>query len=408
MSDAAAAASAARRILLLDCDQFFVQCARIADPEGAGHERLLLVGGTAQGRGVVTSASYETRKFGVRSGMPTAQALRLCPAARVVPVPRSLCVEKSRDIRRVLDEFAPVVEPASIDEAYIDLSGTEALYRGEDLDGTARRIQEAVLARTTIHVSIGGGTTKLVAKLAATRAKPAGVHIVAAGGEVEFMRAFRLEDIPGVGPVFATRLRALGLVAVDDALRLDRDTLVRWIPGRGGWLHARIRGEDAGTVRPDRDARSMSREETFPHDIADDDLLAAELLALVVRLGADVRASGLAARTVTVKIRYADFTTRTAARTLPAGVRSDRVLFSTAQALLRQLRDRRAGPLRLIGVAASHFAPPAEQQLSLPGTDAALESERDLRLSHATDALRSRFGPDAVLPARLIQRPPLP
>jgi DNA polymerase-4 len=371
VSDAAAAASAARRILLLDCDQFFVQCARIADPEGAGHERLLLVGGTAQGRGVVTSASYETRKFGVRSGMPTAQALRLCPAARVVPVPRSLCVEKSRDIRRVLDEFAPVVEPASIDEAYIDLSGTEALYRGEDLDGTARRIQEAVLARTTIHVSIGGGTTKLVAKLAATRAKPAGVHIVAAGGEVEFMRAFRLEDIPGVGPVFATRLRALGLVAVDDALRLDRDTLVRWIPGRGGWLHARIRGEDAGTVRPDRDARSMSREETFPHDIA-------------------------------------DFTTRTAARTLPAGVRSDRVLFSTAQALLRQLRDRRAGPLRLIGVAASHFAPPAEQQLSLPGTDAALESERDLRLAHATDTLRSRFGPDAVLPARLIQRPPLP
>src|SRR5690349_17426083 len=129
-----------RRILLLDCDQFFVQCARLEDPEGAGREALLLVGGSAEGRGVVTSASYETRAFGVRSGMPTATALRLCPQAKVVGVPRDLCGIKSREVRAVLQRFAPIVEAASIDEAYLDLTGTEGVYRNEPLEETARRI----------------------------------------------------------------------------------------------------------------------------------------------------------------------------------------------------------------------------------------------------------------------------
>lgn len=187
-----------RRILLLDCDQFFVQCARLADPDGVGREPLLLVGGSVDGRGVVTSASYETRAFGVRSGMPTARALRLCPRARVVPVPRSLCGQKSREVRGVLDRFSPVIEAASIDEAYIDLTGTEALYR-EDARETALRVQRAVLDEAAIVVSIGGGPTKLVAKLAATRAKPGGVHVVEPAEVLEFMRTFQLDDIPGVG-----------------------------------------------------------------------------------------------------------------------------------------------------------------------------------------------------------------
>src|ERR671914_2353791 len=168
----------ARRILLVDCDQFFVQCARIADPDGAGQEELLLVGGSASGRGVVTSASYATRAFGVRSGMPTAQALRLCPGARVVPVPRRVCSEKSDDVHAVLESFTPLVERASIDEAYLDLTGTEALYHNEPLIETAQRVKEAVARDAGIVVSVGGGTNRLVAKLAVRFAKPAGVHIV--------------------------------------------------------------------------------------------------------------------------------------------------------------------------------------------------------------------------------------
>jgi hypothetical protein len=181
------------RILQVDADAFYVQVARLSDPDGAGKTELLLVGGSAEGRGVVTSAAYACRAFGVRSGMPTAQALKLCPDAVVVGVPGGACSEKSRLIVRVLQDFTPVVEPASIDEMYLDLTGTEELYKGETLEATARRIRQTVLNETEIAVSIGGGTTRLVAKLAANRAKPHrtpeanGVLIVPPGTEAEFL-----------------------------------------------------------------------------------------------------------------------------------------------------------------------------------------------------------------------------
>ncbi|MGH7507303.1 MAG: DNA polymerase Y family protein [Longimicrobiales bacterium] len=396
-----------RRILLVDCDQFFVQCARIADPDGAGGEALLLVGGSADGRGVVTSASYETRRFGVRSGMPTSQALRLCPRARVVPVPRDVCGRKSHDVRTVLERFTPVVEPASIDEAYMDLTGTETLYHGESLRTTALRIQATTLKDAGIQVSIGGATTKLVAKLAAGVAKPAGVHIVEPGGEVEFMRRLDLADIPGIGPVFNAQLARIGLVRVEDALRHDEPTLEAWLgEGRGRWLHRRIRGEDAGSVEPDRSARSMSREETFARDLDHDADLETELLALAIRLGRDLREEGLRARTITVKLRDADFTTRQAGRTVGGGLESDRALFVVARELLATLRTRRRTPARLIGVNASNLTPAdGGTQLTL-FEDAAttLETDRDRRLSHAADAARRRFGKDAIRPGRLLDR----
>src|SRR5688572_4855056 len=166
--------SSPRRILLVDCDMFFVQVARLTDPDGVGREPLLLVGGSPTGRGVITSASYEARAFGVRSGMPAAQALRLCPEAVIVPVPRSECARKSRAIHDTLQRLAPVVRAASIDEFYLDLSGTERLF-AEELSESARRIRETVLADTEISVSVGGGTGRTVAKLAVRRAKPAGV-----------------------------------------------------------------------------------------------------------------------------------------------------------------------------------------------------------------------------------------
>jgi len=392
-----------RRILLVDCDQFFVQCARIADPDGAGREPLLLVGGSASGRGVVTSASYETRRFGVRSGMPTARALRLCPRATVVPVPRTLCLEKSRDVRTVLERFTPVVEPASIDEAYMDMSGTEALYRGQSLADTATRIRDAVLDATDISVSVGGGPTRVVAKLAVESAKPAGVRVVAAAGVPDFMCEFDLADIPGVGPVFAAELARLGLVTVEQARARDLATLEAWFGhGRAHWLFRRVRGIDGGEIVPDRAARSMSREETFPQDIDDDDELETELLALAVRLGRDLRRHELRARTVTVKLRDSDFRTRQAARSVSPAIESDRALFTIARERLASLRRLRRSPARLIGIAASGLeAGAGPRQLSVfdePGT----ETDRDRRLARATDELRRRFGPGAVVPGRLL------
>jgi DNA polymerase-4 len=395
----------ARRILLADADAFYVAVARLVDPEGAGKARLLIVGGAADRRGVVTSASYEARAYGVHSAMPMARALRLCPGATVVPVPWEACADKGREIGAVLRRFTPAVEQASSDEFYLDLSGTERLYHGESLADTARRIRAAVLAETTLPLSIGGGTSKLVAKLAAGVAKPRpgepsdGVHVVAPGAEAEFMARFALADLPHIGPRFQERLARVGLRTVSDVVRHERDVLVRWLGERaGGWLYERVRGRDESRVDAERDAKSVSRDETFPVDMDEDAALAAKLLALADRASADVRESGLVARTVTVKLRDADFTTRQASRTLTEPVRSDRAVYAVARQLLGKLRRARRAPARLLGVALSHLsAADGERQLSLfesPGGGA--ETERDRALARVIDDVRGKFGPDAL------------
>ncbi len=396
-----------RRLLLVDCDQFFVQCARLADPEGAGREPLLLVGGTPEGRGVVTSASYETREYGCRSAMPTATALRLCPDAKVVPVPRKLCGQKSREVREVLRRFTPLVEAASIDEAYLDLTGTEALYHDESLADTARRIQAAVKADADIQVSVGGGPTRLVAKLAADEAKPAGVHVVDPAHAAAFMTRFELRDIPGIGPVLGEKLKTMGLVTVPDALPLTEKELEGMLgPGRGAWLYQRIRGQGSDEVRPDTEAKSMSREETFPQDLTTDEELERELMALAIRVASDLRRQGLRARTVTVKIKDADFRQRTASRTVHPPLESDRAILGVAKELLGTLRERRRTGARLVGVGVSHFTTGEEgtQLVLFDAGDAApaLETDRDRKLSKTADELRERFGDDAIRPGRLL------
>jgi DNA polymerase-4 len=397
---------AAPRILQVDADAFYVQVARLVDPDGAGKAQLLLVGGSASGRGVVTSASYGARKFGVRSGMPTAQALRLCPGAMVVGVPRGACGERSRAIVEVLERFTPVVEPASIDEMFLDMSGTEALYGHEPLEATARRIRDAVQQDTSIAVSVGGGTNRLIAKLAAGRAKPHhspdahGVIVVPPGEEGAFLATFDLADIPGVGPRFQERLTALGLRTVPDALRHDRTTLRRWLGANpADWLYDKIRGISTAPVHARVRAKSLSRDETFGHDIDDDAALRRELLRLSDRAAADLRSQGYRARTIAVRIRDRDFRDRRAGRTLPAPISADRPIAEVALALLDKLRRARRIPARLLSVSLSQLThEPTLVQSALFAEDAPdrLETDRDRRLSKALDTLRDRFGRDAV------------
>lgn len=394
------------RILQVDADAFYVQVARLADPEGAGRAELLLVGGSPKGRGVVTSASYAARRYGVRSGMAMAQAVRLCPQALVVGVPRHACSERSHAIVRVLERFTPVVEPASIDEMYLDLSGTEGLYHHEPLEVTARRLREAILAETEITVSIGGGTNRLIAKLAAGRAKPhhtpdaAGVLIVPPGAEAEFLRTFELADIPGVGPRFQERLAAFGLRAVPDALRLDRSALRRQLGERAGdWLYERIRGADTTPVEVRSAAKSLSRDETFATDLDRDEDLRRELLRLSDRAAADLRADGYRARTVSVRIRDRDFRDRRASRTLRRAVSADRAVAAVALELLARLRAARRIPARLLSVSLSQLVTTdrGDQVGLFPEDEAdAPETDRDRRLSRALDELRERFGRDSV------------
>ena len=400
-----------RRILLADADAFFVAIARMVDPEGAGKARLLIVGGTRESRGVVCSASYEARKFGVRSAMPIARALRLCPDAMCVPVPRRVCGEKSHEIRVILERYAPAVEGASIDEWYMDLAGTEGLYK-EPLAETARRIRDAVRAETSLAISIGGGTSKLVAKLAVERAKPkpgtnaTGVHVVEPGYESSFLETFDLADIPLVGPRFQERLARLGMRRVPDVLQYDLPTLTQWLGAREAeWLYRRVRGLDASEVEAHGDAKSISRDETFPADINDDPSLARELLALVTRAAADLRGDGLTARTVTVKLRDHDFKTRQASRTLDMPVMSDRVLFATGRALLARLRRARRVPARLVGVSLSSLAADAtaDQLTFFERDDANLtETERDRALARTVDRVREKFGAKSIMPASLL------
>jgi DNA polymerase IV len=397
-----------RRILLVDADAFFVAVARLVDPEGAGKAPLLIVGGAAGSRGVVCSASYETRKFGVRSAMPISRALRLCPDALCVPVPGRACSVKHREIREVLERFTPVVQSASIDEWYLDLGGTERLYAGASLEDIARRIRADVLAASGLSVSIGGGTTKLVAKLAVERAKPKpdtganGVHVVQPGEELAFMRQLALADIPGIGPKSTVRLADAGLRSVEDVLALDDAALARLVGERdAAWLAERVRGIDAAEVAERDVAKSISRDETFDMDLHDDLLLEGELAELVGRAAADLRSDDLSARTVTVRIRDADFTTRQASRTLDEALTSDRALFAVARQLLAKLRRARRVPARLLGVALSNFTPPASVQLALFDRLAPpLETAKDREVSRAMDAVRARFGRDAIAPGR--------
>jgi DNA polymerase IV len=400
-----------RRILLADADAFFVAVARMVDPEGAGKAALLIVGGTRESRGVVCSASYEARKYGVRSAMPISRALRLCPAAMCVPVPRGACSGKSHEIRDALGRFAPIVESASIDEWYLDLGGTEGLYNHEPLAATARRIRDSIAESTKLSVSIGGGTSKLVAKLAVERAKPkpgsaaTGVHIVDGGDEAAFLQTFDLAEIPLIGPRFQERLAKLGMRTVPDVLQYDLETLTRWLGEREAeWLYRRVRGLDDSEVEARADAKSISRDETFPVDIADDDELGRELLALVTRAAMDLRSDGSTARTITVRIRDHDFKTRQASRTLDAPVMSDRVILEVARGLLARLRGARRVPARLLGVGLSSLAvDPTADQLTLfdqRGTTVD-ETDRDRLLARTIDHVRARFGDKGIFPAGL-------
>jgi DNA polymerase-4 len=396
-----------RRILLADADAFYVAVARALDPEGAGRAALLIVGGSRESRGVVCSASYETRKFGVRSAMPIARALRLCPDAMCVPVPMKACGQKSVEIRKLLHRFAPVVEGASIDEWYLDLSGTEGVYHHEPLAATAERIRAAVHEATGLTLSIGGGTNKLIAKMAVARAKPDGVLIVEPGTEEAFLRSCSLAEIPLVGPKFQARLAARGLITVEDVFPYDVATLRKrgnMSAREASWLWNRVHGVDESGVAHREVNRGLSRDETFAKDLHDDKDIERELLRLVTRAAADMRGAALTARTVAVRLRDWDFRTRSAQRTFPEPVVSDRAILRVARDLLARLRQARRVPARLIGVRLSGLvAARAEDQFALFTADAPPESERDRGLARAIDRVRGKFGAKSIVPGGIVE-----
>lgn len=405
-------AAAPRRILHVDVDAMFVQCAVMADPERLADEPLILVGGSPTGRGVVTSASYGCREFGVRSAMPMATALRLCPRAVVVPVPGEMVRRKSRELLPVLDRWAPVAVMASVDEAYLDLTGTEALYRGESLEVTARRIQADVRDRTGLDVSLGGGSNRLVAKLATSFAKPAGVYIVPDGGESDFVGRLRPEDLIGVGPVMLKELRRRGISTMAALRALDRSTMATWWgEERAESLWRRSRGIDDSPVRGREIARSISSETTFTRDVADPAELERALLAQVVDATGSLRRRSLFARTISVKVRSADFRDRSRSRTVTDPVQTDRVVHRIARELLHDLLSDGPRAYRLIGVTLSSLSSEGDHaQQSLLDLAPPMEAPRERALASAVDRIREKhgevIGPGSVADRRRRRRGP--
>ena len=365
---------------------------------------LLIIGGRADGRGVVESASYGARRFGIRSGMPSAQAMRLCPGATLFHGSFDHYRAASRSVRAVLERHAPVVVMASLDEAYLDFTGTERLYPVSLLPA-AERIRDEVHEATGLDCSIGIGPNRMIAKLASDHAKPRGLMEVRAGWEEGFLAGLPLAALPGVGPRTTARLAQLGLTAVHQVQQMPLPRLEALLGDEAKALKLRAHGHGGSTLRPRALSRSVSRETTLNEDLRDPGQLETVLARLVARVGADLRADGIAARTVVLKLRHDDFRTVTRRRTLDDATQLDAELGAAAVALFRtafeEVRARDRG-VRLIGVAAANLTAAAEGDLFEPAERARLR-----KLTSAVDEVRARFGFDALAPAR-IRRPPRP
>ena len=383
------------RILHIDLDAFFVEVCRQKSPE-LRQVDLLVVGGRRDQRGVVQSASYGARRFGIASGMPIARAVRLCPEATFVQGEFRHYRAASKTVRRILREYSPVVVMASLDEAYLDFSGTDRLHPGSLLP-VAERIRDAVKQATGLDASIGIGPNRMIAKIASDLAKPRGLLEVRSGWEEGFMAGLPLRAIPGIGPKAAQRLTGLGLTDVHQIQDLDLKELEQLVdPDHAKLLKLRAHGYGGVALTHSRSPKSVSRETTLSTDMTDRDQLEGRLELLTSRVAAALRADALMARTVTLKVRHGDFRTVTRQRTLEVPTDLDREMWHAVRGLFQTAFgevERRGKGVRLIGVAATNLAPSAPADLFEPA-----DRQRLRKLTTAVDRARSKYGYNAVTP----------
>lgn len=403
-----------RAILHVDMDAFFVSVEQVLDPSLRG--RPVIVGGDPEGRGVVAAASYEARRFGVHSAMPLAQARRLCPQAVFLRGAHRRYSEFSARLFEILERYTPLVEPLSLDEAFLDLTGCERLHGGP-AERTALRIREAIASALSLRASLGLGSNKLVAKVASAQAKPNGFLRVLPGGEAGWLAPLPVGRLPGIGPRSQERFRHLGIHTVGQLAALPRDLLEEVYGDRGRELFLRARGVCTAPVRRRGESRSISRETTLEEDTLDRGFLESVLSYLTEKAAAQLRAEGLRARTVTLKLRTSDFKTFTRSYTLAEPACEDHRLFDTVAQLLRRTlggpepSGRAAAPkpggrvrVRLVGVALTGFTTGPQAQLDLFAQD---RPERWDRLYEGIDRLRRKYGFDAVLRGRSVEAGPV-
>jgi DNA polymerase-4 len=373
-------------------DAFFVSVEELFDPSLRG--KPVVVGGKSNERGVVSAASYAARKFGVHSAMPLRTAYKLCPQAIFVEGHRDRYMQYSERVHAILCEFTPLVEMASIDEAYLDMTGTERLL-GPPLEA-AHRLHQRVKSETQLNCSIGISSSRMVAKVSSDQAKPNGVLWVIPGREAAFLAPLDVRKVPGVGKVTEKNLNAFGIRKVGDLAKLDEKFLEQKFGKWGMALAGKSQGLDAGgwydtAVGESDGPKSISHEHTFMEDTAEVDKLEATLARLCEQVGRRLREHGLCAKTIQLKLRYKDFSTITRAHTIARGTDLDTELFEEIRELFRK-NWKIGSPVRLLGVHSSGWAESGGQM-------GLLDQERHDRWQQAmaaADKMRDKFGESAV------------
>lgn len=381
-------------ILHVDMDAFYASVEQRDRPELRGLP--VIVGGTAT-RGVVCAASYEARKFGIRSAMPSATARRLCPHGVFLPVRMGHYVQASHQIREILLSFTPVVEPLSLDEAFLDVRGCEGLFGSPQV--IAKLIKERIQAETNLIASVGVAPNKFLAKIASDLSKPNGLLIIPGDQVRTFLDPLAVGRLWGVGAKCEARLRALGWTTVGQLAALSEKTLRDHLGDLGGHLWRLAQGEDDRQVLPEREARSISTETTFEHDINDRAVLRTWLLELVDQLAGRLRHHGYRAKSIDVKIRSADFRTRTRSVSLSEPTHVTDLLWRVIGDCFERSLTRDMLPVRLLGVGASKLTRQGETQGSLFDE---VDNERREALDQAVDAIRGQFGATAIRRGNLL------
>ncbi|HLN28256.1 MAG TPA: DNA polymerase IV [Gemmataceae bacterium] len=385
-------------ILHVDMDAFYAAVEQRDRPELRG--KPVLVGGSADQRGVVCAASYEARKFGVHSAMPTVTARRLCPQGIFLPVRIDHYARIGKQIREIFLSFTPLVEPLSLDEAFLDVRGSEPLFG--PAPEIARQLKERIHAETDLIASVGVAPNKFLAKLASDTSKPNGLLVLEPEHVAAFLAPLPVGRIWGVGAKAERRLRGLGIETIGQLAATPEQFLVDKFGDMGRHIRQLALGEDERTVVPDREAKSVSTETTFARDIEDPQVLRSWLLELVEQLGQRLRHLGLRAKTIELKLRSANFQTHSRSLTLREPTDSTAAIWQAAAALFDRRIPRGLLPARLLGVGASGLTRETIVQKDL--FDSGLQ-DKQTALDQTLDQIRTRYGADAIRRGGVLDRP---
>jgi DNA polymerase-4 len=377
----------------IDLDAYFVAVEQADNPELKG--KPVVVGGKPGSRGVVATASYEARAFGLHSGMPTSTAIRLCPQAIFIEGNYHRYIEVSKKFMAILADFSPFLEPGGLDEAYLDVTGFESLHGS--IRQMALKIKQRVKDELGIVASIGIASCKVVAKVASDGSKPDGLLEVPTGEEAAFLAPLAIRKLPGIGKKTEQVLTGLGIRTVGQLASMPQPAVKNRFGVFGESLYNHANGIDNSLVTPPAEAKSISRETTFEEDTRDFIFLSATLRNMAERVGADLRKQGKQAKCVSIKVRFTDFTTITRQCTLPQMTDLDQAIFQIGNDLLKHAMTAERQAIRLIGVGVSNLSEPGQQLFLMNSTEQRLE-----KLNRAVDRIRDKYGFTAIQTGRTV------